>query len=57
MTQLPEALYHDEIRRMIRQRRRALTPEQRQRRFGQQAAANAQLSSRRDGACRRVSLL
>ncbi|EHL6561687.1 5-formyltetrahydrofolate cyclo-ligase [Salmonella enterica] len=39
MTQLPElSLSRQEIRRMIRQRRRALTPEQ-QRRFGQQAAA------------------
>ncbi|HAU7227903.1 TPA: 5-formyltetrahydrofolate cyclo-ligase, partial [Salmonella enterica subsp. enterica serovar Wangata] len=34
MTQLPElSLSRQEIRRMIRQRRRALTPEQ-QRRFG-----------------------
>ncbi|EEE9131917.1 5-formyltetrahydrofolate cyclo-ligase, partial [Salmonella enterica subsp. enterica serovar Agona] len=39
MTQLPElSLSRQEIRRMIRQRRRVLTPEQ-QRRFGQQAAA------------------
>ncbi|EAN6151608.1 5-formyltetrahydrofolate cyclo-ligase [Salmonella enterica] len=39
MMQLPElSLSRQEIRRVIRQRRRALTPEQ-QRRFGQQAAA------------------